>query len=87
MFKTLLIVFVFIMLIRGISNLFLQKPGGKKSGFRFFYQTIKNARNQQKEQQAQQKRNQNGKVEKGNIDNIEEAEYEEIKEDDSETPK
>jgi predicted Holliday junction resolvase-like endonuclease len=76
MFKFLLILLILYILIKVIGNLFLQNPKKKNSNFRFFYQTFKNARDQQKKQQEQA---QNRDAE-SHLDDIEEAEYEDITE-------
>jgi hypothetical protein len=73
MLKFLLILLLLYILIKVIGHLFLQKPKKENNNFRFFYQTFKNARDQQ------QKQEQNGNVE-NHLDDIEEAEYEDVTE-------
>lgn len=85
MWKALLLIFILIMLVRTLSKLFLQKSGGKKSNFRFFYQTFKNVREQQKKKQ-QQDNAKNGRVDES-LDDIEEADYEDITDDTADSSK
>ncbi len=83
MFKTIVAIIIFYVLVKVISGLFLKSPGKKSGNFRFFYQTFKNVREQQKKQDQRENGTQNGQVE-SRLDDIEEAEYEDITEDKSE---
>jgi hypothetical protein len=87
MFKAIIAIIIFYVLVKVISGLFLQSPGKKKGNFGFFYQTFKNVREQQKKRQEQQQnRTKDGKNKVDNrLDDIEEAEYEDITEENKKT--
>ena len=78
--KTLLFLFLFYLLIKVVSNLFLPSSNKGASNVRFFYQTFKNVRNQQQNKQNQQG---NSKSRSDQLNDIEDAEYEDITEEQS----
>jgi len=77
--KTLLFLVLFYLLIKVVSNLFLPSGKQKRNNVRFFYQTFKNARDQQQQSRKKTQNSQN------NLDEIEEAEYEDITEEKTST--